>query len=290
MGKKIDSIMQTIIYNTMLLFKTVVLSTVLSLFVLFSSFANDTIRIMPVGNSITAGEHYKFPSLEERTGYRKALYEMLVHDGYSVDFVGSQEHGIRLRSDSNWYDWNCEAYPGWKIPNIAERLQIALTKYKPDILLVHVGTNGNDWDEKPGQVNDMLDSVNVFSVTYNHPITVFLCQIINRFLSEDPAPTTRFNNEIAKMVNARTGDKIRVILVDMENGAGLDYSDSLPNPGSNPPYEGGDMIGSRWPGVPCDKYHPNDKGNVKMAKKFHEELVKVLKPPKEVFIQESYSK
>ena len=78
------------------------------------------------------------------------------------------------------------------------------------------------------------------------------------------------------MVATRTGDKIKIIMVDMENGAGLDYTDSLPDPDANPPFEGGDMLGRRYPEVSYDKYHPNDKGNNKMALKFYEELVKEL--------------
>lgn len=240
---------------------------------------SDTIRIMPVGNSITAGEHYGFPSLEERTGYRKPLYNMLTNAGYAVDFVGSQNHGIRAEGDLDWYDWNCEAYPGWKIPEISGRLKTALETYKPDILLVHVGTNGKDWDEKPRQVNEMLDMIDSFAVRNNHPVTVLLCQIINRFAREDPTPTTRFNYEVATMVNARKGDRIKIILVDMEKGAGLEYTDNLPGPDANPPYEGGDMLGTRFPGVEHDKYHPNEKGYRKMAAKFFEELAKVLPVP-----------
>jgi len=256
--------------------KKILLSALFFLFIVTYSLAGDTIKIMPVGNSITAGEHYGFPALEERTGYRKPLYEMLVKSGYQVDFVGSQSHGIRPKSWDDWYDWNCEAYTGWKIPDIAARLKIALETCQPDILLVHVGTNGKDWNNKPGQVSEMLDMIDQFSVDRDHPVTVFLCLIIKRFQDEDSAPATRFNEEVANRVKARTGDKIRIILVDMENGAGLDYSDNLPDPNANPPYEGGDMIGTRHPGVPYDKYHPNDKGNTKMALKFYEELVKIL--------------
>ena len=42
------------------------------------------------------------------------------------------------------------------------------------------------------------------------------------------------------------------------------------------------MWGVRYPGVPYDKYHPNDKGNTKMAVKFYEELVKELDPPESI--------
>ena len=238
-------------------------------------YAGDPIKIMPVGNSITAGEHYGYPALAERTGYRKDLYWMLINSGYNVDFVGSQNHGIRPENDEEWYDWNCEAYPGWGIPDIAPKVEEHLPTYKPDILLVHVGTNGSDWNDKPGQVMDMLDIINDFSVDNNHPMTVFLCLIINRFKGGH-APTTQFNNDVANMVDARTGDKIKIFLLDMENGAGLDYSDDPPDPNVNPPYEGGDMWGETYSGVPYDKFHPNDKGNTKMAVKFYEELVKEL--------------
>ncbi|MHC1702953.1 MAG: hypothetical protein AB9846_03495 [Tenuifilaceae bacterium] len=242
------------------------------------SLSNELIKIMPVGNSITAGEHYGYPALEERTGYRKTLYELLVRAGHMVDFVGSQNHGIRPRENKDWFDWNCEAYPGWKIPEISKKLEVALEKYRPNILLVHVGTNGKDWEEKPEQVQEMLDMVNQFSVVNQHQIMVFLCLIINRFQDEDPTPTSEFNRQLSLTVSARSDDKIRIILVDMEKGAGLDYSDNLPNLDSDPTYEGGDMIGRRYPAVEYDKYHPNEKGNNKMAQKFYLEMIKVLKP------------
>ena len=203
--------------------KGLLLISFIYLVLISSSPASDTIKIMPVGNSITAGEHYKFPGLEERTGYRKALFEMLTNAGYHIDFVGSQKHGIRPEDDKDWYDWNCEAYPGWKIPDISSKVDTALNVYQPDILLVHVGTNGSGWDEKPAQVKEILDMINRYSI----------------------------RNNLHK----------------------------LPDPGANPPYEGGDMLGNRYPGVAHDRYHPNDKGNTKMAAKFYEELVKVLPVP-----------
>ncbi len=201
---------------------------------------------------------------------------MLVDSGYNIDFVGSQKHGERPACDSNWYDWNNEAYPGWKIPEIAVKVKNALETYNPDILLIHVGTNGDDWEHKPGQVMEMMDMINKYSIDNNHLITVFLCKIIKRLKDEDSAPTTQFNNEIVNMVTTRTNDNIRIILVDMENLAGIDYSDNPVDSTVNPPYEGGDMWGKTYPSVAYDKYHPNDKGNTKMAIKFYKELATVL--------------
>lgn len=238
-------------------------------------YSGDTIKIMPIGNSITAGEHYNFPAMNERTGYRKDLYQMLINSGFNVDFVGSQKHGERPETDKDYYDWNCEAYPGWTIPRISEKVKNALPEYQPDILLVHVGTNGDDWNEKPAQLMDMLDMINKYSTEYDQPTTVFLCKIINRF-EGGHASTTQFNNEIADLVAAIRNEKIDIILVDMEFDAGLDYTDNPPDLTSNPPYEGGDMWGEKYPGVACDLFHPNNKGNTKMAAMFYEALVKKL--------------
>jgi len=267
-GTKLYGIKPVFILFTMLLIVTVNLK------------AGDPIIIMPVGNSITAGEHYGYPEITERTGYRKDLYDMLVDSGYHVDFVGSQLHGQRAETDSNWYDWNNEAYPGKTISYIAEKVNDALKVYEPDILLVHVGTNGSDWEKKPGQVMVMLDSINKYSVENDHPITVILCKIINRYFTLDQAPTSQFNIDVADTVATRTGDKIKIIMIDMENGAGIDYTDSLPDPDASPPYEGGDFWGYTYPEMTTklDKYHPNDKGNTKMAVKLYEELVKELAP------------
>ena len=105
---------------------------------------------------------------------------------------------------------------------------------------------------------------------------IFFCLIIKLFENEDSTPVSKFNQDVKKMVQSRSGDKMRIILVDMESGAGLDYSDNLSDSNADPPSEGGDMLGYRYPGVAYDIYHPNDKGNAKMAAKFYKELVKVL--------------
>ena len=243
--------------------------------------SGEPVKIMPVGDSITAGEHYCFPPVPERTGYRKVLYDMLINAGYNVDFVGSQNHGERPTDDEDWYDWNNEAYPGWQIDAIAGKVKTALEAYKPDILLVHVGTNGSHWDQKPEMVMDMLDMINTYSVENDRPVTVFLCKIINRFKGGH-APTTGFNDAVADLAAGRTGDRIKIIMVDMENGAGLDYSDRPADPTADPPYKGGDMWGETYSGIACDLYHPNDKGNTKMAVTFYEELVKELGKPTKV--------
>jgi hypothetical protein len=245
----------------------------------------DEIKIMPVGDSITAGEHWSSPVMKARTGYRKHLYKYLTEEFYNVNFVGSQKHG---KDHYSGYDYDSEAYPGKRIPYIAGQLNNALPVYRPDILLVHVGTNGDDWGNKPDQVMAMLDMIQ--NTSGKKPTWVFLCQIINRFPGGTHGPTTAFNQAVHNSADERVDD-FTIIMVDMERGAGFNYLDEpAPNPDPEnldravPPFDCsgytscGDMWGKKYksvrhPGSGGEPYHPNDLGNRRMAWKFEEVLI-----------------
>jgi lysophospholipase L1-like esterase len=247
---------------------------------------DEPVKIMPVGDSITAGEHYKKPANEDRTGYRKHLYKYLTEEFYNIDFVGSEEHG---KGHYSGYDYHSEAHPGTKIPFIAGELEKALKRKedRADILLVHVGTNGDDWGQKPDQVVAMLDMIN--KAPGKKPTWVLLCEIINRFdFGGKHGPTTTFNDLVREHAKNRSDDQYNIVVVDMENGAGFNYKDEpVPLPDSEnqdkviPPDDGycsdfrtcGDMWGTKYKGVSKDKFHPNDLGNRKMAWKFEEVLI-----------------
>lgn len=242
-----------------------------TLFIGCSVQQNKAIKIMPVGNSITAGEHYRFPAIEDRTGYRKPLYDMLKAEGYSFDFVGSTSHGKRENSE-NWYDWDSESYPGWRIDAIADTVLKTLPVYKPDILLIHVGTNGKNWEEKPMQLSNFLDGISMYATDKGKQVTVLLALILD-FYESNPDVST-YNDRVKEMVSNRNDESVKIVLVDMEKGAGIDYSDNDPDPATG--YPGGDMWGRKYPGVEFDFAHPNDRGNVKMAAKWFSELKMIL--------------
>ena len=69
--------------------------------------AADTIKIMPVGDSITFG-------MGENGGYRKYLYDTLKKDGYSVDMVGP-EGSNSASANGITYDDNHAGYSGYQI-------------------------------------------------------------------------------------------------------------------------------------------------------------------------------
>ena len=237
-----------------------------------STHKTGVVKIMPVGNSITAGEHYSLPPLKERAGYRKPLYEMLKAEGYSIDFVGSTPHGRGVSAD-NWYDWNSESYPGQDIKTISASVLKNLPIYKPAILLVHVGTNGMNWDEKPQELSDFLNGVERYAKASNHEITIFLALILN-FFEGNNRDVSSFNRQVRELVERRTDKAIKIVLVDMEKGAGMDYSDNAPNPATG--FSGGDMWGRAHPKIPMDRTHPNENGHQKMARKWFNEITPYL--------------
>lgn len=117
-----------------------------------------TIKIMPVGDSITWGYSYALNG-GSVGGYRKYLYHELTKLGYNVDMVGSRvgwdttdsDQGAMMthqRSDNTGefitYDGRHESISGWTIDQIRKDLinkNKAVEKYKPDVVLLMAGTN-----------------------------------------------------------------------------------------------------------------------------------------------------
>ena len=214
-------------------------------------------RIMPLGDSITAGEHNGHPPFGERTGYRKHLYELLVANAYDVDFVGSLHWGFDIIPP---FDCDHEGHPGWKAIQVADNVYQWLVLNPADIILVHIGTNGLSVDNYK-HVEHMLDEIDRYEIDNDVEITVLLARIIHRYQMVDSATTTAYNDAVEAMALSRVqnqGDKI--IMVDMENGAGFDYMTIR-----------ADMLG--------DLVHPTDQGNTKMANLWFEHLKNLLLSP-----------
>ncbi|WP_295071661.1 SGNH/GDSL hydrolase family protein [Ruminococcus sp.] len=124
------------------------------------SSAADTIKIMPLGDSITYG-------MADEGGYRKYLSYFLQQKGYTnVDLVGPEGKDsatFNYNGKSVTYDDNHAGYSGYTITNlpggwfgqlngILETMQSGdyITKYSPDIILLQIGTN----DVNNGHVTD----------------------------------------------------------------------------------------------------------------------------------------
>jgi hypothetical protein len=218
---------------------------------------NQPVKIMPLGNSIT------FDPFGE-TGYRSFLWHMLIDYGHNIDFVGSVVSG---QNTLPLFDPDNEGHPGWTAAQIEADVYTFLQDNPADIVLLHIGTNGLGTDTN--DVEAILDDIDLYEADTGRSVVVILALIINRSCITDipacPESTTIsvFNDALAAMAQNRITDGDNIIVVDMENSAGLDYH-LAPT---------GDMF---------DNWHLADSGYAKMADVWFNALQSVLPAPEEL--------
>lgn len=231
----------------------------------------------------------------QRTGYRKPLLEFLEAAGYrhhvDFDFVGSEKGGGDLMVDPDnagfpgittaqlrelldtgtylntvkggWLDHENGTWWGddvqW-VENKPTTLKPYLESHPADIILLHIGTNG--LDPNPQNVENLLMEIDEYERNHNK-VMVILARIINRRCSMDQPPcnessrTKEFNDNVEAMVRGRIDNGDRIIMVDMQDGAGIDYQM--------------DML---------DNLHPNKTGFQKMAVVWKNALANIQLPPR----------
>lgn len=126
---------------------------------------------MPLGDSITRGMGGDQPY----EGYRRSLYNMLINDGWDVDFVGSQSDG-----NAGKFDTDHEGHGGWKADEIDQNVTQWIEDAGPNIVLLHIGTNdissGQSNSSTISEIESILDKI----YAYNEQVIVLLCKLIPR--------------------------------------------------------------------------------------------------------------
>ena len=198
----------------------------------------EPVTIMPLGDSITYDNNEDDLDdprpVGERKAYRNHLGYMLSDANVSFDFVGSVVAGQDVEPS---FDPDNEGHPGWSSYDIASDIYDFLEQNPAEIVLLHIGTN--DYGTEIDGVEMILDSIDQFEINNNKPVRVVLALIIN--FQRPDRKIEIFNNNLYTMANDRIIKGDNIVLVDMEDKAGLtedDYADGL---------------------------HPNDSGYKKMA-------------------------
>jgi lysophospholipase L1-like esterase len=163
-----------------------------------------TIKIMPLGDSITYGE-----GIVEYGGYRNLLGALLESDGVLFDFVGSQKSGKESLVDAD-----NEGHPGWRISNLRQAIASEgwLETYQPDIILLHIGSNDLRYGNSayaPGNLSALLDDI-LARLPETH---IIVAQIIRTRWGSDSKH--RYYNDSIPDVVASKG--LHVSMVNMEN-------------------------------------------------------------------------
>lgn len=236
------------------------------------------ITIMPLGDSITYDNNTDDSRpVGERTGYRQPLWlDLITPPGlplgysYNIDFVGSQIAG---QSAVPSFDPDNEGHSGWDADgapngeNIAPNIYNWLVDNPANIILLHIGTNDITTGQDPvgiaAEIDLILTNIDNYEIDNSVEIWVILSRIISRTDSL-AGSTTTLNDEIQLMANARIAIGDKLIVVDMENDAGLIYSED-----TTFPYDGGDMY---------DHLHPNESGYAKMATTWFEDGLALILP------------
>ncbi len=210
------------------------------IFSMLASFAFGTVRIMPMGDSITYDYNYadkKNPRPDGlRKAYRAPLWYMLEDADYPADFVGSLVAGQDVVPP---FDPDNEGHPGWTSFDMAARTYDFLSYSDPDIVLLHIGTNDRT-TTSPDGVRQILDEMDRYERDTGHHIKAFVALIIDR--KEHDSRIEIFNQRLKDMLIERIAQGDDIVIVDMYHDAGLTPSDY------------------------ADNTHPNDKGYQKMAK------------------------
>ena len=203
--------------------------------------ANSTgIRIMPLGDSITYGE-----GSSTLGGYRLQLWKDLRARRFPIDFVGSVQTGPAS------FDRDNEGHPGWKINQIAAKVVNWLITYRPNIILLHIGTNDFVKNDDPARAQERLSHLLNLITTTLPGVTVIVAK---RIL---PLPRSgRLNGEVVAYNAAIPG----IVQADVAQGKHVHYVD----------------IYDAVPLSMLNKIHPNDAGYALMAKVWLYALLPIL--------------
>ncbi len=187
-------------------------------------------RVMPAGDSITYGS-------ASGVNYRTELWRRLMLDpAVKPDFVGSVVIG-------NLPDQQNEGHPGWRIDQLAGSMNGFLDTYRPDVVLLHIGTNdlnqNFDVANAPARLAALIDQI-----TARVPqASVIVASIIPAADAAIESRIRTYNAAIPGLVQARANAGKKVSYLDMH--AVLTTADL------------------------ADALHPNDAGYLKMGVAWH---------------------
>lgn len=207
----------------------------------------DSVRIMPLGNSITQGS-------TGHDSYRRTLWYMLRDHNYKyVDFVGSLTTNYSGPPSNPDFDLDHEGHWGWRADEVIngrsgrDKLSTWLQGYTPDIVLMHLGTNdvwqGQTITSTVDELKQIIDTVR----DDNPYVTVLIAQLIPIADATLNSRINALNDEIPGIAAEKDRPDSRVLVVDQNSGFNA-FTDTY------------------------DGVHPNFNGEQKMAQKWFDAL------------------
>ena len=126
---------------------------------------------MPLGDSITQADR-------DHNSYRRPLWFKLREAKYEVNFVGSTKSHFLGNAPKSDFDQDHEGHWGWRIDEVINRIDNWMSNAKPDIVLIHLGTNdilgGESSDSAIAELNQLIQKIR----QQNPNVTILLAQLI----------------------------------------------------------------------------------------------------------------
>lgn len=185
-----------------------------------------TIKVMNIGDSIAegnSGHHtYRF--------YLSQMYPAL-------DMVGSRSGVYGGSPKDGNFDQNHESYWGWRADEVAPKIDWAADSYRPDVALVHLGTNDIIQGQGVQSTIGDLETI-VWHLRGGNPnVKIFLAQLIECTWGQC-SDRQALNDQIYSLASRLSTAESPVTAVYMGSVTGADLYDGV---------------------------HPNDAGSQKMA-------------------------
>jgi len=207
---------------------------------------------LPLGDSITCASKYK-------VSYRYPLWQNLVDAGKKVEFIGQSSTGNYGRTDWETYKGLAftpanEGHGGWRADQILNGLENKkekgltnwLSGYRPDIALIHLGTNDMYQKQTPESTRDEIEQI-INQLRVNNPnVKVLLAKVIPMQANANIGRLNQLLSQLALKLNQPVSP---VMSVDMNTGFSLEAD------------------------MQKDKIHPNANGEKKMAKRWFDALM-----------------
>ncbi|GHK05678.1 lipase [Streptomyces sp. Y2F8-2] len=195
-----------------------------------SAASNTPLRVMPLGDSITWGV-----GSSTGNGYRGPLWNELAADGHPLDFVGTGRNGSMSDPDN-------EGHSGYRIDQIAALADASLTRYRPNVVTLHIGTNDLQGASEVDTAIARLRSL-VNQITADVPdATVLVASLVVSTSASEEQYRGAYNQAVPRIASDAQAAGKHVAYVDMSSLTTADLADPL---------------------------HPNDAGYQKMADAFH---------------------
>lgn len=161
------------------------------------------LRLLPTGDSITWG--YADPT---GNGYRLSLLSQLINQGFSADFVGTQQNG-------QFTDNYNEGHSGYTIEQISGLIDGVLARYQPNVMTLMIGTNNCNLNDDPSGAPGLLTSLISQIYSDDPTIAIALATLIPSGNPTYESCIQQFNAQIPGIVAQFQAQGQHIVLADM---------------------------------------------------------------------------